>query len=95
MISKKVKIQSSDGMHMQPANEFVKLAKNFKSKIFISKNGKKVDGKSLLSILTLVASKGVELEIIADGSDENDAVIKLANLIENNFNKKEIKNETK
>ncbi len=80
---------------MQPANEFVKLAKNFKSKIFISKNGKKVDGKSLLSILTLVASKGVELEIIADGSDENDAVIKLANLIENNFNKKEIKNETK
>jgi len=95
MISKKVKILSPDGLHMQPANEFVKLAKNFKSKIFISKDGKKVNGKSLLSILALAAGIGNELEIITDGSDENEAVDALANLIENNFKNKVIKNETK
>jgi len=88
MINKKVKIQSPDGMHMKPANEVVKLAKNFKSNIFISKDGKKVNAKSLLSLLALAASIGTELEIIAEGSDEKDAVDKLANLIENNFNNK-------
>jgi phosphocarrier protein HPr len=95
MISKKVKIQTADGLHMKPANEFVKLAKNFKSKIFISKDGKRINGKSLLSILALAAGMGNELEIITDGSDENEAVDALVNLVENNFNNKAIKNETK
>ncbi len=91
MISKKIKIQSPDGLHMQPANEFIKLAKNFKSEIFISKDGKKVNGKSLLNILALAAGIGNELEIIADGSDANEAVDALVNLIKNNFNNKESK----
>lgn len=93
MISKKIKIQNPDGLHMQPANEFVKVAKNFKSKIFLCKDGKKVDGKSLLNILALAAGIGNELEIIVQGSDEKQAVDALVSLINNNFNK-EKKNET-
>ncbi len=94
MISKIVKIQNPDGMHIKPANEFVKLAQKFKSKIYLSKDGNKVEGKSLLSVLALAAGEGNELEIIAEGIDEKKAVETLANLIINHFTNKEKKNET-
>ena len=82
-------------MHLKPANEFVKLANSFRSKIYLSKDGIQAEGKSLLSVLDLAAGLGKELEIIADGPDEKKAVDALANLIANHFNIKEIKNETK
>ncbi len=97
MVTKKVKIKNPDGLHLKPANELVKVAQRFKSKIYISKDGKKVEGKSLLSVLALAAGKNHELEFIVDGIDENDALDALVNLINNNFidGDKEIKNEKK
>ena len=97
MVTKKVKIKNPDGLHMKPANELVKVAQKFKSKIFISKNGNKVEGKSLLSVLALAAGENHELKLIVDGIDENDALDALVNLINNNFidSDKEIKNEKK
>ena len=97
MVTQKVKIKSPDGLHMKPANELVKVAQKFKSKIFISKDGNKVEGKSLLSVLALAAGINHELELIVDGVDENDALEALVNLINNNFidGDKEINNEKK
>ena len=91
MIVKKVKIQSSDGLHARPAAEIAKLASKFKSEVFIIKNGKKVNAKSVLGILTLVAGSGTELEISVNGSDEVAAISALIRLINNNFNETEIK----
>ena len=61
-------------MHARPASLFVKKAKEYSSKISIAANGEEVDGKSMLSVLTLGAVKGTLIVIKADGDDEKEAV---------------------
>lgn len=77
MIREKVKLEIEIGLHARPAAEFVKIAEKFKSKIRVCKNGIWVNGKSILSLLTLAAEKGCELIIEADGSDEKKAITTL------------------
>ncbi|MGL4982487.1 MAG: HPr family phosphocarrier protein [Treponemataceae bacterium] len=84
MVSKKVTIQNETGLHARPGNEFVTLAKTFKSEIELENNtGKKVKATSLMKIMTLGIKKGCELTIYADGEDEQEAVAKLEELIIN------------
>jgi len=85
MITKKVKINSPDGLHMKPAHELVKVAQKFQSKIILNKDGTKVEGKSILSVLALAAGIGQELELIADGPDENEAIEALVILFNHDF----------
>jgi phosphocarrier protein HPr len=74
MISKEVKIKNKSGLHARPATLFVKEANKFKSQIRVRNGEKEVNGKSMLSLLTLEASKGVTVEIKAEGEDETAAL---------------------
>ena len=83
--SERVTVNCSEGLHARPADQFVRLAKRFQSVIEIEKDGKQVDGKSILSILTLAAAQGSELTILASGDDAEQAVEALVGLIESDF----------
>ncbi len=82
MTSSEVIIKNKIGLHARPAAQFVKIAEVFESKIWIIKDGVKVNGKSILSLLTLAAEQGSSLVLQADGPDENEAIQALAKVLE-------------
>lgn len=82
MISRSVTIRNSVGLHARPATFFVQKANSFKSSIWVEKEDCRVNAKSLLGVLSLGISKGTEITLIADGSDEADAVSGLAELVD-------------
>lgn len=86
MITEKVTILNETGLHARPASVFVNTAAKFKSDLTIQKEGKKVNAKSILSVLGLGVSKGTELTISAEGPDEEEAVSKLVQLIKQGIN---------
>jgi len=79
---REVKIRTEDGLHMRPAMQFVDCASQFDSEIKIYKDSQCVDGKSIMQITMLAATKDTELKIAATGTDAAQAVETLANLIE-------------
>ncbi|MDP0487917.1 MAG: HPr family phosphocarrier protein [Fusobacterium sp. JB021] len=82
--SKTIEITNETGLHTRPGNEFVSLAKTFDSTVQIeNETGKKVKGTSLLKLLSLGIKKGTKVTVYADGSDEQEAVEKLAELLAN------------
>lgn len=82
----KVTIKNSTGLHARPASLFVKEASKYKSNLIIKKGEKEADPKRIMGVLTLDAQYGDELEIIADGPDESEALDALEALINRNFN---------
>lgn len=86
MVSKTIVVQNQVGLHARPATFFIQKSNEFKSSIWIDKEGRKVNAKSLLGVLSLGITKGTQIEIIADGDDEEAAVDALHALIESNFN---------
>ncbi|MFW6157481.1 MAG: HPr family phosphocarrier protein [Balneolaceae bacterium] len=87
MIRKKVSIVNDAGLHARPASELVKLASSFESDFFIHMYGYRVNGKSILGVMTLAAEKGAELELEFDGPDEDQAADAIVELIDNGFEK--------
>jgi phosphocarrier protein len=75
-------IQSELGLHARPAGDFVALAGRFESEISVGNGSEWVDGRSVLSILSLAASRGTELWIKALGSDAAEAVAALGAVLE-------------
>ncbi len=86
MVSKTIVVENQVGLHARPATFFIQKSNEFKSSIWIDKEGRKVNAKSLLGVLSLGITKGTQIEIIADGDDEEAAVDALHALIESNFN---------
>ncbi|MEO0233448.1 MAG: HPr family phosphocarrier protein [candidate division WOR-3 bacterium] len=84
----KVVIPNTLGLHARPASLFVKLAEKFKSKITVEKDGMVVNGKSIMSLLMLVAECGSTLIIKAEGPDEDEAIEALVNLVKDGFGEK-------
>jgi phosphotransferase system HPr (HPr) family protein len=82
MIQKDIVITADAGFHARPASIFAKTAMGFKCDIKIINGDKEVNGKSIMSILTLGASKGSSVTLECSGEDENEAVEKLASFIE-------------
>jgi len=80
-----VTIVNPQGLHARPADLFVKLANQFESEVGLIKNGERVDGKSILAVLTLAAEKGTELTIEATGHDAAVAINALTELVESGF----------
>ncbi len=80
-----VRIINPQGLHARPADLFVKMANRYESVIEVAKDGEKVDGKSILAILTLVALEGTELSIEARGPDADEALRALVGLVEQGF----------
>ncbi|MFP3949221.1 MAG: HPr family phosphocarrier protein [Longimicrobiales bacterium] len=85
MVEKTVQIRNRAGFHARPAAEFVKLAGRFESDVRVSKDGLEVNGKSIMGVLMLAAEKGSSITIQADGSDAEEAVYALADLVDRGF----------
>lgn len=84
-MEKKVKLINEAGFHIRPIGVFVKKAAAFKSNIEVQFGNKKVNGKSVMILMSLGAKKGDELTIIANGPDEKEAVETLSKLVESGF----------
>ena len=80
-----VTVTNAQGLHARPADMFVKLALRYESKIEVVRDNERVDGNSILAILTLAAVQGTQLRIEAVGSDAQEAIDALAGLVEQNF----------
>ncbi len=85
MIREDVTIVNALGLHARAAARFVQLAGRFRSKVRVSRDGRQVDGKSIMGILLLAAAKGAVITISADGIDEADALQSLAALVRTGF----------
>ena len=85
MCVKDVVINNQVGLHARPATFFIQKANEFKSSVWVEKEDRRVNAKSLLGVLSLGIIGGTTIKIIADGSDETDAVEGLAALVESGF----------
>lgn len=86
MVTKDIIIQNTVGLHARPATFFIQKANSFKSSIWIEKNERRANAKSLLGVLSLGIIKGDSIKILADGEDDANAVDGLVNLILTGFN---------
>lgn len=82
MVEKQVSVQLKSGLQARQAALFVQEANRYNSDVYLEKDGKKVNAKSIMGIMSLAISKGTDVQISADGSDEESAVEALAALIE-------------
>ncbi len=89
MQSRTVTIINKLGLHARAAAKFVTLASSFASDIRVERNGQEVNGKSIMGIMMLAASRGTEITLTADGNDEDDALDGLSELIEQRFGESE------
>jgi phosphocarrier protein len=89
MQERPVTIINKLGLHARAAARFVTVASSFSSSIDIAKDGQKVNGKSIMGVMMLAASRGTELTIITEGSDETEAADSLAKLVTGRFGEEE------
>ena len=89
MISKQIEIINRLGLHARAAACFVKLASSFNSDIFLVYGQQHVNGKSIMGIMMLAASQGTNVALEVSGEDETEALVALANLINNRFGEDE------
>lgn len=85
MFVKEVMVQNQVGLHARPATFFIQKANEFKSSIWVEKEERRVNAKSLLGVLSLGIVGGTNIRIIADGADEEEAVGALVRLVESGF----------
>ena len=85
MYVKDVTVQNQVGLHARPATFFIQKANEFKSPIWVERDERRVNAKSLLGVLSLGILGGSEIRIIADGPDEQAAVDGLVELVESGF----------
>jgi phosphocarrier protein HPr len=85
VIRQEVAIRNRLGLHARAAARFVHTASRFRSRVTASRDGRVMDGKSILGILLLAASQGTAIEVAADGPDEEEAMVALVSLVEGGF----------
>ena len=85
MYTQEITITNDLGLHARPATFFIQKANEFKCGIWVEKEERRVNAKSLLGVLSLGIVKDTTITLIADGADEKEAVAALVELIENNF----------
>lgn len=85
MYTQNVTISNEVGLHARPATFFIQKANEFKSGIWLEKDERRVNAKSLLGVLSLGIVKGTVITLIADGVDEKEAVTALCELVSGNF----------
>ncbi len=85
MYSQDAIVNNQVGLHARPATFFIQKANEFKCAIWVEKEDRKVNAKSLLGVLSLGIIKGSEIKIIADGNDEKEAVEALQKMISSDF----------
>lgn len=85
MYDKKVTVQNQVGLHARPATFFIQKANEYKSTVWVERDERRVNSKSLLGVLSLGIVGGTEIRVIADGPDEKEAVAVLTKMIEAGF----------
>lgn len=85
MISREVTIKNTIGLHARPATFFIQKANAYKSSVWVEKEDRKVNAKSLLGVLSLGIAQGMTIKLIADGSDESEALDGLESLVNTGF----------
>ena len=86
MITRNITIKNSVGLHARPATFFIQKANSYKASIWIEKDDRRVNAKSLLGVLSMGIVKGTVITLIADGEDETEAIDGLEKLIANELN---------
>jgi phosphotransferase system HPr (HPr) family protein len=81
MIEKEITVNLEHGLHARPATEFVKTANSFASSVRLEKNGKFVDAKSILGVMSMAIAKGQIVKVIVDGQDERRAIDQLERIL--------------
>lgn len=89
MITKTVKIVNKLGLHARPAALLVSTAAKFESQVFFTKGDLRVNGKSIMGVMTLAAEMGADLTIEVDGPDEEKAMEEIVRVIESGFGEDE------
>lgn len=85
MYDREVTVQNQVGLHARPATFFIQKANEYRSTIWVEKEERRVNAKSLLGVLSLGIVGGTSIKISADGSDEKEAVDGLVELVESGF----------
>ena len=85
MVKKEVMVTNNIGLHARPATFFIQKANTYKCSVWVEKDERKVNAKSLLGVLSLGIAKGMSITLIADGQDEDAALNGLADLINSGF----------
>ncbi|AUR52142.1 HPr family phosphocarrier protein [Aquella oligotrophica] len=89
MISKEIEVVNKLGLHARASSKLVQLANTFRSEIFIERNGRKANAKSIMSLMMLAASKGSQISIICSGEDEESALEEICQLFTDRFGENE------
>ena len=85
MTTQSVAVVNQLGIHARAAAKFVHLAARFESRVRVARQGREIDGKSIMGILLLAATRGSTITITAEGSDERSAIVALVALVESGF----------
>ena len=85
MYTEKSVVKCESGLHNRQATFFIQKANEFRSSIWIEVDDRKINAKSLLGVLSLGITKGTTITLLADGSDEKEAVAALSELVSGNF----------
>ena len=85
MTQRDVTITNNIGLHARPATFFIQKANSFKSSIWIEKDDRKVNAKSLLGVLSMGIAQGMTITLVAEGQDENTAIDALVALVNTGF----------
>ena len=85
MYMKEVMVQNQVGLHARPATFFIQKANEFKASIWVEKEERRVNAKSLLGVLSLGIVGGTGIKVMADGADEESAVDSLVKLVQSGF----------
>ena len=83
--NQKVRIANDLGVHLRAAGALVQVASRFEAEIWLARRGNRANAKSIMSVLSLAAAKGAEIEILAEGDDAVAAVAAIVTLVENGF----------
>jgi catabolite repression HPr-like protein len=82
MVEKKVEVKLKTGLQARPAALFVQEANRFSAEIFLEKDGKKVNAKSIMGLMSLAVGSGMVVNILADGDDEEKAIEALTTFVQ-------------
>jgi phosphocarrier protein len=85
MQQRDVEIVNKLGLHARPSARLTQLASRFNSKVFLSRNGRRVNAKSIMGVMMLAAARGSTITLETEGEDEQEAIDALANLISSGF----------
>jgi phosphocarrier protein len=89
MITESITIINKLGLHARAASKLVNCASQFESEVFVGRNGNRVNAKSIMGVMMLAASKGVELDLEIDGNDDQACRDAIVDLINNRFGENE------